>query len=431
MIAITRGAELLVAVLLLLPVFPAQARDVPGAEPEALGLSAERLARVDRVLQGYVNENKLAGAVVLVGRNGKIGWLRAFGNADIENRRPMQTDSLFRIYSMTKPVTSVALLMLYEEGHFQLSDPVEMHIPAFRDLKVFAGVDEHGRMILEDQKRKMTVHDLFRHTAGFAYGFSDSPVDRAYAAAGVGYSGNSLKSLVEKLATVPLAYQPGTQWMYSFAHDVQAYLVEHFSGMAFDRFLRERMFEPLGMKDTSFALTAGKRKRLAHVYGPVNPPPGLASFMPLESGLAPYTDPTETDLLKEDNQPLGGIGLVSTAEDYFRFAQMLVNGGELNGRRILGRKTVELMTMNHVPPGVPGILAPGSGYGLGVSSLVDVAASGSPGSVGQFGWGGAATTSVIMDPKEQFVAILMAQHRPMNFPLTRQFHTLVYQAITE
>ncbi|MGH8248434.1 MAG: serine hydrolase domain-containing protein, partial [Gammaproteobacteria bacterium] len=424
-----RGMTLFLAVWLAVTV---HAQELPRAAPEDVGLSAERLARLDTAMQAYVDDKKLAGAVTLIARHGRVAHLRAFGKASIEKGAPMQADSLFRIFSMTKPITSVALLMLLEEGGFQLSDPAEMYIPAFKDLKVMDKVDEGGHMVLVDQARKMTIHDLFRHTAGLSYGFGNTLVDEAYRKAGVnGLEPIKLEDLVAGLGTAPLLYQPGTRWVYSYAHDVQAYLVEHFSGMKFDDFLRKRLFEPLGMEDTSFGLPREKLPRLTSMYAPVGYKNELVSFAPIQPGIAPIETPENSPYLNGGDFPAGGSGLVSSAEDYFRFAQMLLNVGEFNGRRVLSRKTVELMTRNHLPPGVTGTFSPGGGYGLGVSVLFDLVASGNLGSEDQFGWSGAASTTVIIDPREDMVSILMVQFRPANLSLWRQFQTLAYQAISD
>jgi CubicO group peptidase (beta-lactamase class C family) len=241
----------------------------------------------------------------------------------------------------------------------------------------------------------------------------------------------ALEELVRALATAPLDFQPGSRWQYSFSHDVQAYLVERFSGMRFDRFLEERVFEPLGMKNTAFGVPNGAVERLVTTYGPPDRKEDLLLDGPLPAGVAAFEDPKTSPYLGMAGAPAGGHGLVSTAEDYFRFSQMLLNGGEFNGRRILSRKTVELMTANHLPAGTAGLFEGGIGYGLGVSVLTDIAASGNLGSEGQFGWGGAASTSFFIDPREQLVAVLMVQYRPAALDLARQFQTLVYQAIDD
>ena len=425
----TRTAVTIAAALLA---FAVQAQELPAATPEEVGLSAERLARLDAVMQQHVDNDELAGAVILIARHGKIAHLKALGKASIEKNDAMQTGSMFRIFSMTKVVTSVALLTLFEEGRFQLQDPAEMYIPAFKNLKVLDHVDEAGKMVLVDQQRKMTVHDLFRHTAGLAYGFGNTLVEETYRKAGItGLAPMPLPKLMDALGTAPLMYQPGTKWMYSYAHDVQAYLVQHLSGKPFPEYLRTRIFEPLGMNDTSFGLADGKLDRYTTMYGPKGFKNEMVSFEYPKPGIEAIDTPEKSEYLDSGRNPMGGSGLVSTATDYYRFAQMLLNGGEFNGRRILGRKTVELMRSNHLPPGVPGFPGAGGGYGLGVSVLTDVAAGGAQGSAGQFGWSGAANTHVIIDPAEQMVSILMLQLRPYNISLIRQFQIMAYQAIAD
>jgi CubicO group peptidase (beta-lactamase class C family) len=422
----------------------AESAELPTAKPADVGLSAERLARLDAALQAEVDAGRKAGIVALIARHGRVAHFKAFGMAERESNTAMRTDSLFRLYSMTKPITSVALLMLYEEGKFQLSDPLDKYIPAFKDVQVFAGMDGE-RMRLEAPRRKPTIHDVFRHTAGFSYGFGQTPVDRAYAENGVEFERTtSLKQLVaENLPKVPLLYQPGEQWVYSVAHDVQAYLVEHFSGMPFDEFCRERIFRPLGMADATFGVPKSYVSRYTANYAPSDPanpaaplarvetregvPPAVASGGPPSGGYARYT-----------NIPFGGLSISSTAMDYALFGQMLVNGGELNGTRILGTKTVELMTMNNLPPNIPGIGfgAPGTnssatGYGLGVSVTLNPAQAGNLGSKGTFGWAGAASTWAILDPEEDLVLILMSQYMVADGDFAGRFQTLAYQAIVD
>jgi len=412
---------------------------IPGAsaqsvsKPEAVGMSTGRLGRLDKLIQTYIDEEELAGAVTLVARDGHIVNLHASGYQDVESKTPMRTDSLFRMYSMTKPVTSVAFLMLYEQGYFQLDDPLEMYIPAFKDVKVFERLDDDGNMVLVKPERKITILDVFTHTGGISYGNDDHPVDKAYRAAGIAYFTESLKDLVGKIATMPLRFQPGTRWHYSYSFDVIAYLVEHFSGMSFDQYLQKNIFKPLGMKDTSFGVPAKKFDRLTSMYSP----PGYKGSPPyatqMTKGLERLESATDSQYLKAGAYPVGGSGLISTAMDYFRFAQMLVNGGEYNGVRLLSPKTVSLMTSAHVPmgfSGIPDLLLKGSGYGLGVSVMVDITAKGNLGSNGQFGWSGSASTHVIMDPKENMVSILLVQYRPPLLPLQKMFQTLVYQGLT-
>jgi CubicO group peptidase (beta-lactamase class C family) len=443
----SRHVRLWVSIAGIVATSVALAAELPTARPADVGLSAERLARLDAAMQEEVDSGRKAGIVTLVARRGRVAHLKAYGMAERESSTRMRTDSLFRLYSMTKPVTSVALLMLYEEGKFQLSDPLENYIPAFKDVQVFAGMDGE-RMRLEAPKRKPTIHDVFRHTAGFSYGFGGTPVDRAYAENGVDFvTTTSLQQLVaENLPKAPLLYHPGDQWVYSVAHDVQAYLVEHFSGMPFDEFCRTRIFEPLGMIDATFGVPKSYVARYTANYGPADPrnpsaglarvetreglpPPGSSDGNPLGVGYARYTD-----------IPFGGLSMSSTAMDYARFGQMLINGGELDGTRILGTKTVELMTTNNLPSSIPAISlgAPGVasgggglGYGLGVSVALDPARAGNLGSKGAFGWAGAASTWAIMDPEEDLVLILMSQYMVADFNLAGRFQTLAYQAIVD
>jgi CubicO group peptidase (beta-lactamase class C family) len=398
------------------------AKDPKAAIPETLGLSSERLARLDKAMQEDIDQKKTGGIVVLIARHGTIAYHKAFGMADIESGKKMQTDSLFRLYSMTKPVTSVALLTLYEEGKFQLNDPLEKYIPAFKDVKVFVKADDKGTMVLEEPKRKITIQDVFRHTAGFSYGFGDTPVDKAYQQAGLDFAKlNSLKELVDKLAKLPLLYQPGERWVYSLAHDVQAYLVEYFSGMPFDKYVQTRILKPLGMKDAVFGIPKEYAARYTTNYGPKK-----------EGGIQPIDKPESSSYTRYQDHPFGGLSLSSTTTDYYLFAQMLLNRGKLGSVRILGRKTVELMTANNLPPQIPDIgMSPGTGYGLGVSSLISPAMAANLGSQGNFGWGGAATTNVLIDPKEDLVMLYFTQFMPMDMSFVERFQTLVYQAIID
>lgn len=436
------------ALLALLLAGSAGAAQLPTTRPADVGLSAERLARLDAAMQAEVDAGRKAGVVVLIARRGRVAHLKGFGMADREANVPMRDDSLFRLYSMTKPITSVALLMLYEEGKFQLSDPLEKYIPAFKGVQVLAGMDG-DRMLLTPARRPPTIHDVFRHTAGFSYGFNpQTPIDRAYAEGGVDFGTSpSLKQLVTvDLPKVPLLYQPGERWVYSVAHDVQAYLVEHFSGMPFDEFCRERIFEPLGMSNATFGVPKSVVSRYTANYAPReqgNPASGLVQVETREgnppSGGGPSSTPLPPGYARYTDIPFGGLSMSSTAMDYALFGQMLVNGGELNGTRLLGTKTVELMTSNNLPPnipaislGVPGLGDTGStGYGLGVSVTLDPALAGNLGSKGTFGWAGAASTWAILDPEEELVLILMSQYMVADFDFAARFQTLAYQAIVD
>jgi CubicO group peptidase (beta-lactamase class C family) len=417
------------------------ADELPRVLPESVGLSSERLARIDAAMQAEIDAGRKVGIVTLVARHGKVAHLKAVGMAERESGTKMTTEHLFRMYSMTKPVTSVALLMLYEEGKFQLSDPLDKYIPAMKNLKVFAGVDANGGLLLEEPRRKPTIHDVFRHTAGFTYGFlGTTPVDRAYLENGISFATlGSLKELIEeKLPKVPLLYHPGEQWIYSVAHDVQAYLVEYFSGMPFDEFCRERIFEPLGMSSTVFGVPEEFVSRYTANYG--GPPTGPLTQVETNRGVPPQGAAAGIlgPYARYTRAPFGGLSLSSTATDYALFGQLLVNGGELAGVRLLSSTTVDLMTSNNLPPKVPRISpqAPvvggaGNGYGLGVAVLLDPPIAGVLGSEGNFGWPGGATTWASMDPEEDLVFVVMTQHMGGGTDLPGRFQTLVYQALID
>lgn len=315
----------LAVVLFMALTTAALAKEINVVTAENVGLSTDRLSRLGKALQDDVDQGTLAGSVVLIARHGSIAYCRAFGMADIESDIEMRTDHLFRMYSMIKPITSTALLMLYEEGKFQLTDPLEKYIPAFQDVKVFRGVDENGAVVLEDPRRKITIQDVFRHTAGFSYGSTDEPVDRAYLEAGIDFGKiGSLKELVDALATLPLLYQPGERWVYSVSHDVQAYLVEYFSGMPFDEYVHTKIFQPLGMNDSFFGVPKEYVSRFTTVYGPAE-----------KGGLQAIDKPESSHYARYTEHPFGGIGLSSTAYDYYLLSQMLLDRGRLNNVRIL------------------------------------------------------------------------------------------------
>jgi CubicO group peptidase (beta-lactamase class C family) len=401
------------------------AKDLPSTRPSSVGLSADRLERLDAFMKNAVAEGRIPGAVVLIAREGKVAHYEAYGLSDRDSGRRMQKDDIFRIYSMTKPIVSVALLMLYEEGKFQLDDPLERYIPGFKDLKVFAGTNDSGQLILEEPKRKPTIHDAFRHTLGLSAGGGPTPVDQLYREHGILVNQvESLRQQMELLGEVPLLYHPGERWLYGYGHDVQAYLVEHFSGMPLDRFLKQRLFQPLEMADTGYRVRPEQRERVAKLHDVAEaPPPNPAVDM------RPSTYERFADV------PMGTLGLWSTAMDYARYAQMLLDGGEFNKTRILGEKTVELMTMNHLPPEIGDLAqynnSPGTGYGLGVSVSLNPAMEGNLSSPGTFGWTGAATTRFFIDPEEELVAIVMSQKWLYDARLLSEFQTLVYQAIVE
>ena len=406
------------------------------ARPEALGLSSERLARIDAHLKSrYLDPGKIAGALTLVWRRGEIAWLSPVGLMDRERGKPMTEDTIFRIYSMTKPIASVALMSLYEQGHFQLSDPVHKVIPEWRDLSVYR-MGNHPRWLTAPCERPMSIRDLLTHTSGLTYGFMErTNVDRAYRKLGLAgrvgqrYEG-TLEEFVSALSQLPLEFSPGTAWNYSVSTDIVGRLVELYSGERFDEYLRRHIFEPLGMEDTGFFVPPEKLERFAACYDR-----GPGKKLRLQD------DPEKSRYLEPPRFLSGGSGLVSTAHDYLRFCRALLSGGELEGARILGRKTVELMTTNHLPGGADlasvsvGLFSEvrneGTGFGLGFSVNLDPVANQGAGSVGEFAWGGAASTVFTIDPAEELILIFMTQLMPsQTFDFRGQIKAIVHGAIT-
>jgi CubicO group peptidase (beta-lactamase class C family) len=397
--------------------------------PEFVGLSSERLERVYRTMQRHVDQGRIAGVQMLVARCGTPVFFKSAGWMDLENQRPMEPDAIFRIYSMTKPITTTAVMMLHEEGLFRLSDPISDYLPEFKDMQVIAqltGPCDSAIARLEDARKPITIRHLLTHTAGLSYGFDEHDyLDRLYQEKvwkALDASPNpNLKEFVGAAASLPLKFQPGSAFNYSIAIDVLGYLVEVISGMSFDRFLHERIFEPLGMVDTDFWVPPEKAQRLAHVYGPDEKNPGCLKDL----------EPQDTNhYLKPTTFYSGGGGLVSTSADYLRFCQMILNKGEAEGVRLLGRKTVDLMTLNHLPNGV--FIDPdcSTGFGLGGFVRMDVAKSQLLGSAGSWGWGGAADTKFWIDFQEELIGILMLQYMPSNIlPMEADFMTTVYQAL--
>ena len=391
------------------------------AAPEAAGMSSQRLDRLSAAMQDLVDEERLAGIVTMVARKGSVVHFGTFGHQSLESDLPMKRDTIFRIFSMTKPITGVALMMLYEEGRFRLSDKVETYIPELAGLKVAAGVGPDGP-ILEDADHAMTIRELMSHTSGLGYGLrSQSQVDELYIEAGVLDKDSTLRDMIEKLSELPLHHQPGSKWHYSVAVDVQGYLVEVLSGQSFDEFLEERLFRPLGMKDTGFHVPPEKIDRFAGVYA-YDEDGGI--FVPEDF------EERNKHFLEPATFFSGGGGLVSTATDYMRFCQMLLNGGELDGVRILSPLTVELMHRNQLPRDIPE-MRPGTGFGLDFAVILDpVEADGI--SQGEYYWGGAAGTWFWIDPKEELVFVGMIQQFGRGRPDVRSLsRRLTYQAIVE
>jgi CubicO group peptidase (beta-lactamase class C family) len=404
---------------------------------EAVDMSARRLERIRPAMQTYIDRGVYAGINTVIARHGKVVHAGEFGWRDKEARSPMTADTIFRLYSMTKPIVCVALMTLLEEARFTLIDPLAKYIPAFGTVKV---MEADGSLIAP--VRPILIRDLMTHMSGLSYHFvEESGVGKMYNEAKLFDAQYSLEAGIEDLARFPLAFQPGSRWRYSVGIDVAARVIEVISGRPLGVFLRERLFEPLSLTDTAFGVPPEKRSRIAAMYGRPDvlvPGPTMGSeFAAWMAGVNDRLDVSKSypvDL--PDVFVRGGHGLFSTIGDCFRFAQMLANGGELDGERILGRKTLELMHLNHVPPAllpldVGGLPLPGYGFGLGSRVLLDVAESGAPGSVGEFGWSGAAKTHYWIDPKEHLVGLFMTQSM-MSFDLPEfDLRALAYQAIED
>lgn len=402
------------------------------ASAQSLGFDPDRLRRMDRALaEKYLAPGRLPCALTLVARGGEIAHFGVEGMSHVARGQRIAQDTIFRIYSMTKPVTSVALMMLLEEGKIALDEPVHRHIPEWRDLGVFrAGFV--GTFQTARPERPMLAVDLLRHTSGLTYGFQNrTNVDAAYRKLGIGEleRRGTLAGMIEALAKLPLEFSPGSAWNYSVATDVCGYLVEKISGQPLDEFFRDRIFSPLDMTDTGFHVPGDKVDRFASCYAA-----GPKGAMILQD------DAAESPYLAPPSFVSGGGGLVSTAGDYLRFCRMLLNGGELNGKRILGRKTIELMTANHLPGGrflsdmsqslFSEAAYDGIGFGLGFSVTVDPARTLLPGSAGEYSWGGAASTYFWIDPKEELICIFMTQLLPSTlYPIRRDLRTMVYAAM--
>ncbi len=399
--------SLAVLVLAFLPVF-APAQTTPAAKPETYGFSTDRLNRLHETMQREVDEKRLPGVVTLVQRHGKIVEIKSYGNKDIAAGTPMTDDAIFRIYSMTKPVTGVAMMILYEEGKWHPSDPIAKFLPEFADVRVYKGLDSSGAMLTEPPAHPPTMGELMTHTAGFTYGlFGTSPVDKAYTAKNW-MAAKDLGDMMRTFASIPLLYQPGTKWVYSVSMDVQGAIVERITGKSFADFLDERIFKPLRMTDTAFYVPKEKRARFATSYGG-GPNGSLVPISTPDGPLADYVAPP--------GAPSGGGGLASTARDYARFAQMLLNGGQLDGVRILSPATVNLMASNHLPARLltgefsigRETMQPGHGYGYDVSVYTDPALVDEPVGKGTFYWEGAADTWFWIDPVNDLVFVGMTQ----------------------
>ena len=415
------------------------------ASPESAGMSKAAFDRIeDHLKRRYIDAGRFPGTQLVVLRRGKLVHSTVQGFADLERRAAMKDDTIFRIYSMTKPITSIAFMMLVEEGRVALDEPVHKYIPEWKNLGVFqAGIAP--AFLTRPPSRPMLIVDLLRHTSGLTYGFQQrSNVDAAYREMKIGEveKAGTLQSMIEQLAKVPLEFSPGEAWNYSVSTDVIGYLIGLISGRPFEQFLKERIFEPLEMKDTDFFVPAGKAGRFAACYSAS--PQGAMTFHASErkGDLTLQDDPATSTFLSPPSFISGGGGLCSTAADYLTFCRALLNGGELSGVRLVGPKTLALMTSNHLPGGrtLPEMSRSlfseatyhGIGFGLGFSVTLDPAQTLIPGSAGEYAWGGAATTSFWIDPAEELIAIFLTQVLPSTaYPIRRELRTMVYAAITE
>jgi CubicO group peptidase (beta-lactamase class C family) len=406
--------------------------DMTPVKPESVGFSSERLEGLHALIQGEIDQKELAGAVTILARHGKIVEYRVYGEKDMAAGTAMTKDTIFRDYSMTKPVTGAAMMILYEQGKWLPQDPIAKYIPEFAHLKVFNGVDATGKMMVTDADHAPRMSELMTHTAGFTYGNGTTLADKMYGELKV-RDGKTLQEMIDRLAQIPLIYQPGKGWIYSLSMDIQGYIVEQLSGQTLPDFLRAHIFAPLGMKDAGFYVPAEKRSRFSPGYHY-----DAQSGKLVEEEMA---NGAPTDYSEQPTAPSGGGGLVATAEDYYRFAQMLANGGELGGVRILSPATVKLMTSNHLPKelltGEWGIgmhvMRPGFGYGYDCAVVFDPAEANLPDGKGTFFWDGAAGTWFWVDPTNDIVFVVMIQRRtsPDNHNLVYRSHAVVYGALVD
>ncbi|WP_299078593.1 serine hydrolase [uncultured Paraglaciecola sp.] len=431
---------MLSAFVLFALALPASAKDIPSRKPSREGISQERLDRITDQMNKAVEDGAMVGGLGLIARNGKVVYRETYGMSDRESNKKMEDDTLFRIYSMSKPITSVALMMLYEEGKFFLKDPVAKYIPELANLQVAVSTADGETSIVSDgtitktigegdkskegqtrqPARQPTIRDLMLHTSGMTYGFfGKTEVDKLYMKNAAMMAPNSdLKKFVSGLGKLPLQYEPGTKWHYSVSVDVQGRLVEVLSGMSFGEFLEKRIFQPLDMQDTFFRVPKNKLARFAQMYSPS------------AKGLVPSPAQSSYSYMEGATFESGGGGLVSTAMDYLKFSQMMLNGGQLNGKRLLSPKTVELMTANHLA-GLPMGDNPGVGFGLGFGISLDQGTVGEAGSTGSYSWGGAAGTKFWIDPQENLIGIFMVQNFPPVVDVGEKFKVMTYQTIVK
>ncbi|MGV7214504.1 serine hydrolase domain-containing protein [Bradyrhizobium sp. UFLA05-112] len=415
------------------------------ASPESVGMSQAALDRVDAHLKNrYIDAGRFPGTQLLVYRRGKIAHRSVLGLADIEREVPVKDDTIYRIYSMTKPLTSVAFMMLVEEGLVAIDEPVAKFIPEWKDLGVFVA-GTNPAFLTRPPSRPMQIVDLLRHTSGLTYGFQQrSNVDAAYREQKIGEveKAGTLQTMIEGLTKIPLEFSPGDAWNYSVSTDVIGYLIGKISGVPFEQFLKQRILDPLGMTDTDFHVPASKAHRFAACYS-ADPQGGMTFHAgQRRQGLTLQDDPMTSSFLAPPDFISGGGGLCSTVADYLTFCRALLNGGELGGVRLIGPKTLALMTTNHIPGGrtLPDVSRSlfseatynGIGFGLGFAVTMRPAETLIAGSSGEYNWGGAATTSFWIDPAEELITIFMTQVLPSSaYPIRRELRSMVYAAITE
>jgi CubicO group peptidase (beta-lactamase class C family) len=448
----TFASRLAISLLLVLAT-GAAARDLKTANPNREGMSSQRLERIGTHMQEQVSAGIMSGGMGMIARKGKVIYNQSWGMSDRETSKPMTDDAIFRIYSMTKPITGVALMILYEEGKFFLNDPVAKYIPELANLQLAVSTADGNSGMISDgtssrgigtgdesklgetrePRRQPTIRDLMRHTAGFTYGiFGETEVDKLYREADI-LGQKNLKDFVTVLGKLPLQYEPGSRWHYNVSVDVQGYLVEVLSGMSLGEFMQQRIFEPLEMEDTSFMIAAQKLDRLAQLYSPKGTQISRGEAWTRSTSLElEVADPEASrGYIEGGTLESGGGGLLSTAQDYMRFCLMMLNGGQLNGQRILSPKTVELMTLNHTGDMPNSFGRRGVGFGLDFAVVLDVGKAGEIGSVGEYNWGGAAGTRFWIDPEEELVGVFMVQSIPHQTRLAGEFRQLAYQAIVD
>jgi CubicO group peptidase (beta-lactamase class C family) len=406
--------------------------DLTPVKPESVGFSTPRLEALHAIIQGEVDQKQLAGAITILARHGKIVDYHLYGNRDTATAAPMANDTIFRCYSMTKPLTGTAMMILYEQGKWLPQDPITKYIPEFAHLKVFNGVDASGKMILVDPEHPPLMRELMTHTAGFTYGNGATLADKMYSELKISQT-KTLQEMIDQLTQAPLIYQPGKGWVYSLSMDIQGYIVEKLSGQSLPDFMHDHIFAPLGMKDAGFYVPAGKRNRFSPNYH-YNSQTGQLDESPTDNGIP-------TDYTEQPTKPSGGGGLLASAEDYYRFAQMIGNGGQLDGVRILSPATVKLMTSNHLPASLltgewgigQHIMRPGFGYGYDGAVIFDPPEANLPDGKGTYFWDGAAGTWFWVDPANDvvFVGMIQRMTSPDNHNLLYRTHAAVYGALVD